>query len=165
MSKPILTQSRLRELFDYDPETGVFTRKVSPQRPDRAGKQAGGPSQKYYRISIDKRYYQAHNLAWLYVHGHWPVHQIDHINRDGRDNRISNLRDVTPSENQHNLGRDSRNWSGATGVSWCAQTSSWYAQIQYRGTHKYLGRFKNKADAISARQAAKAIYHPTAPTQ
>lgn len=163
MSKSILTYERLRELLDYNHETGVFTWKRCDRRTDRIGQRAGGNSQHYYRINVDSVYYQAHNLAWLYTHGQWPSGQIDHINRDGRDNRLVNLRDVTPSENQHNLGRDSRNWTGTTGVGWCTQTSSWYARINVRGISKHLGRFKNIAEAIAARQAAKRLYHPSAP--
>lgn len=163
MSKSILTQSRLRELLDYNPETGVFTRLSNSRRTDRVGKTAGGKSGNYNRISIDKRYYQAHNLAWLYVYGAWPENQIDHINRNGCDNRILNLREVNASENQHNLGTNTRNWSGITGVSWCSRTTSWVAQICHQGHRKFLGRFQNISDAAEARESAKLTYHPSAP--
>jgi hypothetical protein len=163
MSKPILSYERLRELLHYDPETGVFTWKRCDRRTDRLGHQAGGRWQHYYRISVDKHYYQAHNLAWFYSYGQWPEGQIDHINRDGCDNRLANLRDVNASENQHNLGTNTRNWSGVTGVSWCGRTSLWVAQICHQGHRRFLGRFATISEASAARAAAKRLYHPSAP--
>jgi hypothetical protein len=94
-----LTQARLKELLDYNPDTGIFTRKVS--RPGfRVGDVAGSLTERgYIKIGIDGKNYSAHRLAWLYVHGKSPDNCIDHINGVRDDNRISNLRDVTSQEN------------------------------------------------------------------
>lgn len=163
MSERILTQARLKELFNYDPETGMFTRLTNSHRTDRVGKSAGSRSGNYHHISINKVYYQSHNLAWLYVHGRWPKCQIDHIDRNGLNNRIDNLREVSCAENQHNLGMNVRNKSGVSGVSWCSRTSTWVAQISANKKTTFLGRYKDFDEAVQVRAQAKRIYHPTAP--
>ena len=166
MSNLILTQSRLRELLDYNPETGIFTRKSNTYRTDLVGRPAGGPNPKgYHRIGVDLKRYLTHRLAWFYVHGVWPAGEVDHINRDHTDNRIANLRDVTPSENQHNKQSMSNNTSGLTGVSWDAFNSKWTAAISAKRKHYFLGRFDSAVCASAAYQAAKLIHHPTAPAR
>ena len=88
-SEKSLTAERLREVLDYDPDTGVFTRKVRTASSVKVGDVAGSLNGKgYIRIRVDGRLYFAHRLAWLYVHGEWPVDQVDHINGIKNDNRI-----------------------------------------------------------------------------
>jgi hypothetical protein len=100
-----LTQARLKQLLDYDPETGVFTWRVNRGGAAKAGTRAGCPTPFYYRvIRIGGRSRREHSLAWLYVHGHWPADELDHINRVRDDNRIANLREVTHAENMQNTG-------------------------------------------------------------
>ncbi len=166
MSKPILTQSRLRELFDYDPETGVFTRKLSrggkAMTGAKVGNYAGGG---YLKVNLNKRNEYLHRLAWVITYGVWPAGVVDHINGIKDDNRIANLRDVTRSANQHNMPSRTNNWIGCPGVSWSTSASKWRARITLDRKEIHLGSFANLAEAIAARHAAKTIYHPTAPTQ
>src|SRR5690606_5927947 len=95
-----LTAARLRELLHYDPETGIFIWLPKPQSAFSksrhhkaaytryAGKVAGSLKKRgYCYIKIDGVMYGAHRLAWLYVHGCWPLNQIDHMNRQRADNR------------------------------------------------------------------------------
>jgi len=82
----------------------------------------------------------------------------DHINGDTLDNRRENLRTVTRTQNNYNVGLHSNNTSGHTGVIWNKNREKWEAQIQYKGKHIYLGRHKDKKDAIEARKEAEAIY-------
>ena len=104
-----LTQDELKALVSYDPETGVFVRHVYPvNTKHRMGMQIGGAdSYGYLRAKINRRIYKLHHLAWLYVYGEWPSSEIDHINRIKTDNRISNLRLATRSEQV----RNSRRWA------------------------------------------------------
>jgi len=115
-----LTHARLTEVLFYCPETGIFRHIDRPVRRSYgdvqinlrfSGKIAGTINKHGYRIiSLDNRKYKAHRLAWFYVHGRWPVDQIDHINRCPGDNRLVNLREASPSLNS--LNRVSR-WEKA----------------------------------------------------
>src|SRR5436190_23425691 len=95
----MLTQEKLKEVLDYDPETGLFTSRVSRGgRP--ASARAGCVTTKgYIKLSLCQKRYYAHRLAWLYVYGEWPSKQIDHINCVTDDNRIANLREATSAQN------------------------------------------------------------------
>lgn len=98
-----LTQERLKELFDYDPTTGIFKTKVARGKVP-AGRAYGSHNNEYVQIWVETRGYAAHRLAWLYVHGYFPKAplEIDHIDRQKNNNRIANLREVTRSENRRN---------------------------------------------------------------
>ena len=99
----MFTQSQVKELFHYDPETGHLIWLVDRRAHKVAGKIAGYLNNEgYLRIRIDGKGYQAHRLIWLYVNGAWPVNEIDHVNGVRNDNRISNLREVTNSQNLQN---------------------------------------------------------------
>ena len=96
----MVSAERLRELLHYDPETGIF--RWRNWRTGPAKETAGRPSQRYLQIQVDGRRYQAHRLAILYVTGVWPPDVVDHIDGDGFNNRIANLRSATKSQNLHN---------------------------------------------------------------
>ena len=152
MAFATLTQLRLKELLDYDPETGVFTW-IKPRTGVPLGAEAGSMTHDgYRRIVVDQQEYRAHRLAWLYVYGEMPSGVIDHINRVRDDNRISNLRDVTCRVNSHNHGGYDTNRSGVTGVWWVKSNKRYHA---YLG-RKYLGCYKKFDDAVFARRKAEA---------
>lgn len=152
-----LTHGELIQLLSYDPSTGKFVWNVAPRRGIAAGTSAGTPRPDgYQKIAIRERGYMAHRLAWFYVHGQWPAHQIDHINGVRNDNRISNLREVTHAENLHNMPR-------ARGYTWHKKDRKWQAQIQINGKYVYLGYFATEQEARDAYLKAKTIFHPTAP--
>ena len=150
-----LTAEYLRSILSYDPETGVFTWKVSTSRRVKAGSPDGGG---YLRISVQSRRYLAHRLAWFYVYGTWPEDQLDHINRNRSDNRIANLRDVSHKQNHQNAGKRSDNTSGHPGVSWHKRDSKWQAQIKHSYKRIHLGYFKTMEEAIAARKAGELKY-------
>jgi len=152
----VITQSELKRLFSYDPETGLFTRLISNNRRLKSGEIAGSTTcGGYVRICVNGQPYQAHRLAWLYMTGSWPENQIDHINHIKDDNRIANLRDVTHRENQKNQPKRKTNTSGVTGVMWNVRDKRWRAKIFLNGKEKSLGGFTNKFEAICARKSAE----------
>ena len=160
----MITQSRLKELLHYDPETGVFTWAVR-RNGIRNGGVAGGLDAKGYRkIGVDGRLYLAHRLAWLYVHGVWPQAQMDHRNGVHDDNRISNLREATNAQNSQNRALHANNTSGFPGVTWFWQRRKWMSQITFDGKRKGLGYFDDPEEAHEAYLAAKARLHAFQPT-
>jgi hypothetical protein len=146
----VITAQRLRELLHYDPETGVFTWLVKPSKRARirVGDVAGnvGPDG-YRRIRVGCKYL-SHRLAWLWMTGEWPPHQIDHINGAKHDNRICNLRVATGSQNQANARKRSDNTSGYKGVR--PSRGRWRAEIRVNGSRRHIGIFNDPAEAHAA---------------
>ncbi len=155
-----MTQEYLKSLLDYNPETGKLTWRVSKSKRVKSGSEAGrlDSDGKYRRIGIDGKTYPAHRLAWLWYYGTLPEDQIDHINHNPDDNRIENLREVSNQENHKNLSRPRNNTSGHVGVHWCKKAKKWCASIQPNGKKIYLGYFKEKEDAVKAREEAEVKY-------
>ena len=150
----MLTAKRLRDLLAYNPETGVFTWRV-PRGRQLAGARAGTirPDQ-YRQIRIDGALYLEHRLAWLYVHGRWPVDEVDHRFGARGDNRIDELREATASQNQQNRAVVS------TGVTWHARSRSWQIRIEAGGRKHNLGYSKVREEACATYLAAKLTLHP-----
>jgi hypothetical protein len=161
----MLTAQRLREVIRYSPEIGEFRWSVG-RRGIAKGSLAGSPNgHGYLRITIDGKRYCAHRLAWLFMTGKWPAHDIDHINGDRSDNRFSNLREATRAENMQNIGpRQRQNTSGLTGVSPCKITGKWLASITVDRRSIYIGRFATKEEARAAFLSKKATLHKFQPT-
>ena len=161
MAKADITAERLRALVSYDPKTGLFTRLVTTHSRSKAGSIAGclDKSTGYIRFNLDGFLYYAHRLAWLYVHGAFPKHHIDHINGKRADNRMRNLRDVPLHVNSQNRKRANRgNSTGLLGVTKNSRTS-WSATIQALGVSKNLGSFDSPAKAYAAYLQAKREMH------
>ena len=162
-----LTAEQLRSVLDYDPTTGLFRWREGINH-WRAGLPAGtlstpkwrGPhiviglgttSEKRYQwIGIKKKVYFAHRLAWLWVNGEWPSGPIDHINCDGTDNRITNLRVATDAQNSCNRKRRSDNTSGFKGVSRNKRDRNWTAHITHDKITYNLGYFDTPEAAHAA---------------
>ena len=154
-----LSLEEVQSLLDYNPETGVFRWKVSHVNKVCEGSVAGHYAKLgYVQLRIDGVMYQAHRLAWFMCYGKWPEHNIDHINGDGLDNRIVNLRDVPQKLNLRNCRARTDNTSGVTGVSWDKGKSKWAVRIYADGKSLFLGRFAEFEDAVKARKDAEPKY-------
>lgn len=161
---PSATEEQLREALFYDSETGIFIWKLRPRSHFRlektqkamnkthAGRVAGRDNHGYKNIRVFNKEYRAHRVAWLFVYGEWPKGEIDHINGDRSDNRISNLRDASRTENRRNSFMQKHNTSGINGVSWHKGDKRWRAFIKVNGKQKHIGNFANMEDAIRARR-------------
>lgn len=143
---------RLREVLHYDPDMGVFIWLVTEGRRMKAGKLAGHYGDLYVRIKIDGEMYKAHRLAHFYMTGSWPPADMDHRDLNRHNNRWSNLRPASRSQNCANQGLRKDNVSGHKGV--CLDRGKWSAQIQVNRKHKCLGRFDTKEEAIAVYLAA-----------
>lgn len=159
-----LTQARLKELLDYEPETGVFTWKVA--RGGRGVGDVAGSTRKDGRtvMCLDTRLYLRHRCAWLYVYGLWPSDSTDHRSGNKVDDRVVNLRPCTHGENSQNLTARKGSKSGLLGVSWDKGKGRWHAQITKQYTRKHLGYFNTPEEAHQAYLTAKAQLHTFQPT-
>lgn len=101
---------------------------------------------KYIRVCYDHKSYMAHRIIFLMHHGYLPE-QIDHIDGNGLNNDIENLRAATGSENQANKGKPSNNTSGFKGVSWNKKNQTWEASIVANNKKRFLGYFDSPEDA------------------
>jgi hypothetical protein len=147
----MLTQEILKEYFRYDPETGHMFWIKAPgfNQPQRDGTIAGtitGKGKGYVQIRFDGKFYPAHRLIWMYVHGKFPEHMIDHINGVMFDNRLVNLREATCSQNLMNKGKSPNNTSGFKGVS--RHGDMWQAQCKANRKYYHLGFFNTKEEAF-----------------
>jgi hypothetical protein len=155
--------NKVRTLIAYDPDTGMFTwlPRGNPQWDGKwAGKKAGtvnGPG--YCVFELENRPFLAHRVAWAISHGRWPANQIDHIDGDRANNRLSNLREATVRENHQNRSRHTSNTSGYLGVYWHAPTKKWQAKIMVNGNTHHLGVFDCPAKAHAAYLVAKRQLH------
>lgn len=147
-----LTHARLLELLLYDPETGVFTHRVT-RHSVVAGAVAGcihahrDGSYPRWQLVIDGVHHKAHRVAWFYVHGRWPSGVLDHRDGDALNNRISNLREATFGGNSAN-SRHARGSTQYRGVSYCY--GGYMAQISHKNRSVYLGRFATAEAAYAA---------------
>jgi len=141
---------RAHELFVYDPETGALTRRIAI-RGHSAGSSVGTVNANGYRaVLVDGQHCYAHRLIWLMLNGEWPEADIDHINGNRDDNRRSNLRTATRSQNNGNARRRKDNSSGFKGVSFHPQTKKWRAAIHIKGRKHHIGLFQTPEEAHDA---------------
>lgn len=153
----MITQNRLHELLNYDPSSGEFTWKKYRHGANKT-LIAGRLHHRGYRmICVDYKTYLAHRLAWLYVYGHFPKNEIDHINRVKDDNRLCNLREADRFINLKNTKISKNNSSGTKGVSFNKRSKKWHSYISIKGKINHIGFFNNLADATQARKLCEII--------
>jgi hypothetical protein len=161
-----LDQSIINTWFKYDSKTGkLFWKKIPYHRSDLLGCEAGckwkGKEHKtYYKVvRFQKVLYYAHVLIWIMHHGFIPKDfEPDHIDHNGSNNRLNNLKLVTRLDNQHNLTKRDNNTSGITGVSYCSDRDKWRAQITINRHQINLGSFTDITSAIKARKTVEIKY-------
>ena len=143
------THERLRQALDYDPGTGQFT-----WRERRPGKVAGcRRNDGRVVIRLDGTLYLASRLAWFWLNGAWPVGDTEHCDLDRSNDRPSNLREATRSQNMANTAAHVDNQCGVKGVQ--RAKKRWRARICVNGQHRELGSFPtiNEASAAYAKAA------------
>ena len=151
-AKDLPSQDELRRLFDYRPETGELIWRKRDDRDSqwngrRAGRRAGYKHKGYYRLKIGSEPYAAHRVVWKLAYGSIPNDmQIDHIDGNGMNNRLDNLRLVTNLQNQLNRKADSgRRYKGVY-----QHRGRFKAEITYEGTRIYCGLFPTERIAAFA---------------
>lgn len=155
------SKAEINALLLYNPDTGIFTWKVSPNSNVPAGRVAGTKrGAGYWAIRMNGGAYQAHRLAWVVMTGEPPSHDIDHINGIRDDNRWANLRSATMSQNCANSTKQRNNCTGYKGVSTLTHSPNrWQAQIHINGKNNYLGIFTSPELAHEAYMKAAREAH------
>lgn len=146
----MITQEKLKQMFDYDPG-GYLVYRVNPKGRAKKGDRAGAQQPNgYWHIMINRKRYFAHRLIFMYHHGFIPT-QIDHIDRDKSNNRIENLRKAEHRQNMWNKEiTPTSSKSGYRGVIWLPDRGRWLAYSRYNGKMKYLGHFLDPHSAAIA---------------
>lgn len=154
VTKPIETIAAelVHQALRYEPENGFFYSRRTGQR--LIARHGAG----YISIRLAGRSWLGHRLAWIYVHGRWPINQLDHINGNRADNRIENLRECTNAQNCQNV-RAHKDGVGLVGITFEKRRSRWTAGIGVNGKRIWLGYFGTADEAHNAYLAAKRKYH------
>lgn len=154
----MITAEEARETWSYDPLEGILRWKINAGKRARKGTISGHifnhHASSYLCVVFKGKNYRSHRICWLIHYGVWPSGQIDHIDHDGLNNKIENLRDVTASENMRNQRLRENNTTGAHGVYWNEKRKRWVAKIGVNGRVIELGRFIKIEDAIACRKEA-----------
>jgi hypothetical protein len=176
-SRDLPSKEVLDQVLKYDPDTGklywrprpvtMFTMGTSEQRPRSAdhacnqwnsrwaGKPATSLKKDGYRyVHFNYRTESAHRVAYKIMTG-LDALEIDHIDGNRSNNKWTNLKNGTRTDNLHNLRLKSNNKSGCHGVSFSKRQQKWTASIT-------IGTFDSKEEAIAARKRAEKLFgfHP-----
>lgn len=150
---------RLRECFEYDPETGILTNRVSRGSRAIEGREAGSvDSQGYRNVRVDGEMLKVHRIIWALQFDEWPDGPLDHIDGVVDNNRIANLRVASYADNNRNRRITDANSSGHKGVNWHAKTQKWRASIKVNRRPIHLGMFSTLEEAAQAYRDA-AVKH------
>ena len=148
------------KLLRYEPDTGKLfwlPRGVPKFDNKLAGKEAGCAAGRYCTLKIAPKHYLVHRVIWFLVHNEWPQ-EIDHINGDKHDNRLSNLRACTSFENSRNMPIRKNKTSRYSGVRRYKDTNRWCVLVN----SKYRGIFDDEDEAGAyAKQLYQQLgFHP-----
>jgi hypothetical protein len=161
---PDYTNPKLRELWNYDPETGKFIWKIHTHGYGggvRIGDEAGTPKDGYVSLHHLGINYRAHILAWFWQTGELPPKgfEIDHRNTIRNDNRFDNLRLLKRSGNNLNhTGPRTDNTTGFRGVHRGSRGKAWFARITIDKKIIHLGTYQTFEEAVKAREQAETKY-------
>jgi hypothetical protein len=173
MTKDLPSPELLRKLLRYEPDTGKLfwlTRgnenapnlkeatiktfnKTFAGKPalDSAAENNGNYYKRGFVLGVPLK---AHRVCWAIFYGNWPAGVIDHINGNGLDNSIGNLRDVDVSQNNKNAKRQNRGKCHVQGITWHGRSKKWQVRIG-GNAGQYLGLYKCLGAAIAVRLSAQ----------
>jgi hypothetical protein len=157
-----LTFEKAARFFSYNPDTGEIRVKVKrPYVRKEVGEIATNwLANGYTGFHFEKELYMGHRVAWLLTYGEWPKDQLDHIDRDKRNNRIANLRECDTAENHQNQDTVTRKGTSRyLGVCKPTDREGWRAQITVNGKQNYLGMYRCETAAYVAYCRAKPSTH------
>ena len=151
-STKTLTQDSLRKIFHYDPETGDLIRRRTGKKITSKHGTCG------YQVNINNGLVKlVHRVIWCWMTNEWPP-QIDHIDGNHYNNKWSNLRAATNTQNSRNSRTPINNTSGYKGVSFVARLNKYRATIMVNRKSLHLGCFIDPKEAALAYNIAAQKY-------
>ena len=156
LTKAELTQAILHEYLAYDINTGFLTwvKKLSNKVNVNARAGSYNPTQGYRVLQLFGRSYPEHHVIWCWVNGHWPEHQIDHIDHNRANNAIANLREVTIAQNAQNRTARRNTVVREAGIWFCRKRQRYVSEITMHGEKVFQKTYQTKdiERAISERK-------------
>jgi len=147
----MITQQQLKELYHYDPLTGIWTRIKCMNSRHPVGQILSAVSVRGYpKVMINKKVYMLHRLAWLYVHNYIPD-VIDHDDRDKLNCKLENLKDSSMQKNSKNRKLPSNNTTGEMGICFDKSTNRYMLQVTKLNGKRINRRFNTIEEAVLAR--------------
>jgi hypothetical protein len=171
-TKPLPELEYLKQALRYNKKTGILTWKKRPREHFKtdsswkcfasqfAGKQAGNINKRGILVlEMNGITYAAHRIAFKMANGRDPIGEVDHKNMKKTNNKISNLREASHSQNQHNTTLRKDNSSGFKGVSFNKEENKYRSRINVNGKEIFLGSFISPESAFEARKKASNDLH------
>ena len=157
-----------KEHFSYDADTGMLTciKKIKYSKRhigDIVDSITRVKNNVYYSVSLFGKTYKAHRVIWAIYYGHLP-NVIDHIDGNGLNNRIENLRNTVQAENCKNRSHQSNSSTGYSGITYVksrteGKPGKYLVRINAEaGVRITVGRYDTLEEAIAARQFAETKY-------
>lgn len=154
--KPLPNMETLNLLFEF--KDGVLYNKPDRPYPAKAGQPVGYEIVGYQFVEVKRQKYAVHRIAFYMQHG-WVPDEIDHINGNGMDNRIQNLRPATTAQNAQNRSLLITNTTGYKGVRTHKRSNRFQAQMKINGKQRHLGTFDTKELAAEFLDLARDMVH------
>lgn len=138
---------KLRQMLEYDPQTGLLYYAFMPRTALRLQEKATWPygPHGYTRTKVWGFGSSAASVVWLLHHGRWPVGRLLRKDGDATNDRIENLVEAVPKR----LGQGRKPSRGVARSG----AHHWQAYTFIEGVQKNLGRFKTEEEAIARRAA------------
>ena len=158
MTTKVITQERVKSLFDYR-EDGNLVRRVQTSNRVKIGDVVGwGNSTGYMSVNLDGSHWLIHRLIYLYHHGVLPK-VIDHIDGNPLNNKIENLREATMEQNSLNQKGRKNSYSGIKNVYWHKKLKKWYVHVKRNKGIVHFGMFEDLEFAELVAIMAREKYH------
>ena len=144
----------IREYLSYNKDTGDLTWIKKPSDRARVGAIAGSVNNfGYMHVGLKGKQYKIHRVAWFLYYGVEPTLDIDHINGDRSDNRISNLRELSRKDNQIAASKNRHKNTNSKGFYFCKAKELWHSWVKIDGTNHYIGRSTELFEIACRRQS------------
>lgn len=144
--------------WKHDRRSGMEHRIIHAKAGEEAGFVRVVDGISYRHINLSGKHFAAHRIVWAMCHKRWPSGVIDHIDGNGLNNRIANLRECTNGQNMRNRKLNCNTKSGFKGVHLFTD-GVWRARVSLDGKKHSLGLFKTAKDAATAYDAAAIRLH------